>query len=215
MKSTNPKYAPETKPISYELGDIEYPSLSEIKMKPKPGENSFTSRLPVIDRGSKPILGQKISDPNKKMSIKEQEKIIDQILQKEKEVLEIGNELYNVVSAPTTQEHDNSEWFNKQTELEYKMVQKEHELNDTITGLNATVTPDLENQLETLQIEPNNTEETEVLARINAKKNERSEVAKKLENINKQIEAKRLETKEKQKRHLQVSFNFKTQTFSA
>ncbi|XP_031626737.1 ubiquitin carboxyl-terminal hydrolase 8 [Contarinia nasturtii] len=205
--TTNPKYSPKTNVETVELGDIEYPSLSEIKMKPKPDENSFSSRIPNIDRSSKPAFGQKANEqqrPNNLISIKEQEIIFDQILQKEKEVLKIGDELYNVVNVPiTSNDIDPSDWFNKQTELEYKMVQKENELNDTITGLSATTIPDFEGQLETLQINSNNPEESETLARINAKKNEHSENTRKLENISKKIESKISETREKQKRHLQ------------
>lgn len=187
------------------LHDIEYPSLTDIKMKPNPTE-PLSQYVPRIDRSNKPIFGRKSIEQQQPINsvtiIKEREYIYDQILEKERETLEIGNELRNIVNAPMTQnELEQSEWLNKQTELEYKLVQKENELNDTITELSATTTPELETKL---QIDNNNPEMKAGLARLEAKKNEHAENERKIKQRNQEIEEKRKAAREQQKRHLQV-----------
>lgn len=134
---------------------------------------------------------------------KQREMALDKVLQKEKEIMNIGIELSNVVNAPTSNEADTNDWFVKQSELEYKLVQKEDELNETINGLNEATS--FENKIETLQIDNNNPEYFAITARINAKENEHLENEKRLRQKNAEIEEKRKAARELQKRHLQVS----------
>lgn len=133
---------------------------------------------------------------------RQRELILDKVLQKEKEVLSIGTELSNVVNAPASNETERNDWFVKQDELEYKLVQKEDELNETIQGLNEATT--FENKFDTLQIDNNNPEYLEVKARITAKENAHLENEKRLRILS-EIEEKRKAAREQQKRHLQVS----------
>lgn len=197
-------------PPSIVLGDIEYPSLTDIKMKPQPTEKPYDSYVPRIDRSSKPAFGQKSFEQQQPINsvtiVKKREKILDQVLQKEREALKIENELSSIMNATIKQsETEQSEWFDKQTELEYQLVQKENELNDTITELNATTTPELET---TIQNDTVNPEVKAIVARIEAKNNEHSENERRMKQRLQEIEEKRKAAREQQKRHLEVSFFF-------
>lgn len=192
-------------PPTIALGDIEYPSLTDIKMKPKPTEKPYDNYVPRIDRSSKPAFGQKSIEQQQPINsvtiVKKREMILDQVLLKEREALKIENELSSIVNATITQsETEQAEWFEKQNELEYQLVQKENELNDTITELNATTTPELETKIQ------NDPEVKAIVARIEAKVNEHSENERRMKQKLQEIEEKRKAAREQQKRHLEVSF---------
>lgn len=213
MFVTNSKYKTKSidAPPSIVLGDIEYPSLTDIKMKPQPTEKPYDNYVPRIDRSSKPAFGQKSFEQQQPINsvtiVKKREMILDQVLQKEREALKIENELSSIVNATITQsETEQSEWYNKQTELEYELVQKENELNDTITELNAITTPELET---TIQNDTVNVPEVKaIVARIEAKTNEHSENERQIKQNLQELEKKRKAAREQQKRHLEVSFFF-------
>lgn len=209
MYVTNPKFKPKAKYVSAypNVDDIEYPVLGDIKMKPNPTEKPLAQYVPRIDRSSKPQFGQKSmehQEPNNPVAIvQECEMFYDQILEKEHETLKIGEELKNIVNTPNTQnETEQTEWFNKQRELEYKLVQKENELNDTITGLHAIETPELETKL---HVDNFNPEVKTIFARIEKKKNEHSENERRIRQTLQEVEEKRRAAREQEKRHLQVS----------
>lgn len=199
MKTTNPKYEPKPKaaPTQVVVSDIEYPSFSDIKMKPKPTETAF---VPRIDRSSKPIPGQKTFESQQPINpvslVQEREKMLDQVLKKEMEVIELNNELRNVVNARIDpSEQDKSDWFKKQTDLEYKMVQKEAELNDTLEGL-----PD--NDLDSLNI---GAQDPDLYKRFKEKQLAHLGNERKIKEVTTEIEEKRRATKEQEKRHFEVS----------
>lgn len=202
MKTTNPRFAPKKVPqqLYPNLEDIEYTEWDEIKMKPKPTDGFAGRNIPTIDRTSKPSgFGQK---PLTAQQIAlEQEKFYDDVLKKEKEALSVGKEYINTLNMIITpSESDPTEYFNKQTELEYKFFQKENELNDTIT----TVEPELEN-LETIPNTEENPQMGEILARLKAKIEMHTQNKKMLEQVVKTQEELGPATREQQKRHLQVS----------
>ncbi|XP_055300839.1 ubiquitin carboxyl-terminal hydrolase 8 [Sitodiplosis mosellana] len=207
MWVTNPKYKPKSTdaPAIPAVSDIEYPNLGDIKMKPKPTEQP-SSNVPRIDRSNKPIFGQKSIEQQQPINsvsiVQEREKILDQILQKDREALRIGDELSNIVNAPIKQsEAEHDEWLTKQTELEYKLVQKENELNDTIMELSTITTPELENKL---QFDTSNPDVKKIVARIEEKSNEHAEYERRMKQRFQEIEEKRRTAREQQKRHLQL-----------
>lgn len=199
-----------TSTIYPSLSDIEYPSLGDIKMKPK--ENDISKYIPRIDRTSKPMHGQKsINDTSNSFNpvyfAREKEKMYDQALQKEKEVLSIANELNRFVSTTTlTNDVDPTDaWYHKQSELEYKFFQKESELSDTITELNSVNQHEMENQMGTLQIDKQNPEMAEITTRLEAKRREFTQHERKVSETKQAFEDKMIAVRERQKRHLQVS----------
>lgn len=209
MLTTNPQFKPKPKndPTYYDLNEIEYPSFYDIKMKST--EDSFPQNIPRFDRSVKPTIGQKPAEQQKPINyvsiVKEQEMIIDQVLQKEQEALKIGDELSNIVNAPIAQNEDEqNEWFTKQTELEYKFIQKENELNDSIMDLNSTML-DFESKVESLQVRLHQPEVAEIMDRIKKKNNKHSEYDRKIKEMARKIEEKRKAHREKQKRFYQVS----------
>lgn len=210
MKTTNPRYESKqtlTKSLYPPLHDIEYPDVDGIKMKPTqtagvPGGYP----VPAFDRKNKPALGHKnpTAQPGNTISFAlEQEKLYDHVLQKEKEALNVGKEYISTLNATiSVGESDQTEHYNKQTELEYKFIQKENELNDTIME----VEPDLQS-LDALPSHEQNPEASEVLARIKAKREMHTQNKKELEKIGQKREELAPATKEQQKRHLQASYS--------
>lgn len=202
MKTTNPKYdkKKDTSGMYPSLEGIEYPSFENIIMKTTDPEKQ--PLIPRIDRSSKPMLGQKTNDIQQPLNpvalAYEKEKMYDQILAKDKEVLNIGNELTQVVSSTRIpSDADPTELYTKHNELEYKFIQKENELNDTIT--------ELQSDFETLQIDVKNPEVAAINARIDQKAKEHSQYEKKRTETKQQIEERMNAMREQQKRHLQVS----------
>lgn len=208
MRTTNPKFQPKQKApqqLYPNLEDIEYEFEDEIKMKPKQPD---ANQKPRFDRASKPSSGQKPLAPNKPNNILayaiEQENIYDDLLKKENEALTVGNEYISTLKTTITpSESDPTEHFNKQTELEYKLIQKENELNDTIM----TVEPDLES-LDEIPIGDQNPQTSEVLARIREKKKIHTQNKKAIEQVAQKREELGPAAKEQLKRHLQVSRYF-------
>lgn len=209
MHTTNPNYKPRSSLSTqiYPLLDgIEYPSVDDIKMKPK--EITAPKYIPRIDRTSKPIYGQKSTEVpfNPVAMAREKELMYDQVIKQEQEILTIGNELKRYASTPTIpNDVDQTEWYSKQTELENKFFQKEHELNDTICELNAVDQHEVENQMGTLQINKQTPELAELKARLDAKQKQFSQNERKVAETKQEIEAKMNVVRERQKRHLQVS----------
>lgn len=205
MFTTNPKYQP-AKRNSFEksmedLNEIEYPSVLDIKMKNIPSGPNVVVGPPRIDRSSKAAAEQKFIKMNSVDLIKEKENIVDQLLEKDQEVLKISNELTNVLDASNTSVDPvkASELYKKQTELEYKLMQKENELNDTAI------------ELETQAVDQGEYDDTqkehgyeEAFARLQAKEIQHSEMAKKAQENAQALETKRRAAKEHNKRHLQV-----------
>lgn len=191
------------------LQDIEYPDFGDIKMKPKPSER--TPYIPWIDRTNKPNSGPKFMNTQQPINpvalAREKEIMYDQILEKEKEVLTIGTELNRMMSSTNLpNESDPSEWFSKHTELEYKLYQKENELNDTVSELHSVSQQELDEgmNLKTLQINQN-PDFAAIKARIEAKERAHSQFEMKHKEIKQNIEAKSSTVKEQQKRYLEVS----------
>lgn len=209
MHTTNPKFVAkrkDTRPLYPELSGIEYPSEGDIKMKPKPTDQIPSTNRPRIDRGSKPSFGQKnFQQPiNKVSAALQQEKLYDEVLEKEKEALHLGKEYINTLNVPISPSGtDQAELFNKQTELEYKLIQKEHELNDTLT----VVEPELE-PLEAIPSDEQTPELFEISARIDAKREEHAKYKKMREQIDRKREELAPANREQHKRLLQVSYGF-------
>lgn len=212
MYTTNPSYKPKssiTSEIYPRLEGIEYPSVDDIKMKPK--EITTPKYIPRIDRTSKPNSGQKpignTTEPINPITLaREKEMMYDEALKKEQEVLTIGAELKRFASTPTLpNDADKTEWYHKQSELEYKFFQKENELNDTISELNSVNQHEMENQMGTLQINKQSPEYAEITARVEAKRKEFTQNERKVAETKQEIAAKMNVVRERQKRHLQVS----------
>lgn len=211
MHTTNPNYKPKssiTAEIYPKLEGIEYPSFEDIKMKPKDLPNKY---IPRVDRMSKPSYDKKATGnaaaPINPIDLaREKEMIYDQALKKEQEILTIGNELKRYASTPTIpNDVDPSEWYHKQSELEYKFIQKEHELNETISELQAVDQQEVENQMGTLQLNKQNPELAAITARLDVKQKELSQNERKVAETKQVVEAKMNVFRERQKRHLQVS----------
>lgn len=214
MRTTNPRFVKQKQPPSLypDLDDIEYGDLDEIKMKPKQTDGFPNQNKPRIDRTSKPPFGQKsmtAQHPNNIISMAlKHEKFYDDVLKKEKEALNVGTEYIKTLNTTITpSESDQTEHFNKQTELEYKFIQKENELNDTITKIELNL-----ESLETIPSTEQNPEVTALLARVREKQGKHDAYQKQLEQIDRKREELGPATKEQQKRHLQVSQNQHAQT---
>lgn len=209
MKTTNHHYDPrstESSNLYPNLSDIEYPDTDAIKMKPKLDAIKSTY-IPRIDRTVKPTYGKTIDahqQPTNAVALaREKEIIFNQVLEKQKEVITIGDELSRVVSSTTPNEVDQTEWFNRQSELEYKFIQKENELNDTVSELHS-VSQDIESKLSTIQIDQR-PEVDEIEARLQAKERERLQYEQKRLQAKQEIDAKLKVTQERHKRFLEVS----------
>lgn len=214
MHTTYASYTPKsliTPNLYPTLDGIEYPSVDDMTRKPK--QNEPIKYIPRVDRTSKPMPGQKpignAMTPIDPITLaREKEMIYDEALKKEKEVLTIGNELKRFVSTSSVpSDVDKTEWYHKQSELEYKFIQKENELNDTICELNSVDQLEVENQLGTLQIYKQNPEMTEINARLEAKRKEFSQNERAVKETKQEVESKMNIIREQQKRHLQVSFS--------
>lgn len=211
MHTTNPNYKPQssvTADIYPHLEGIEYPSVDDIKMKPK---NIPDKYIPRVNRTNKPSFG-KTSTENATAPIdpialaREKELMYDQALEKEQEILSIGDELNRIASIPKSpNDVDITDWYHRQSVLEYKFIQKEHELNETISELNAVGQQEVENQMETLQISKQNPQFAEIAKRLDIKAREFSQNERKVAETKQVVESKMGVLRERQKRHLQVS----------
>lgn len=141
MLTTDPKYKPKNNLTeTYDnLGDIEYPSLSDIKMKKDSPLNDVTNRLrPSVDRSSKLAAEKAYKEKCKSVSelIKEKEQLIDKALEKEKEALKLEVDLEKTFrEEPTVDESKRREWYEKQTELKYKIMQYDNERDDNVSAI--------------------------------------------------------------------------------
>lgn len=215
MHTTNSNYKPKSSipktlyPL-HELEGIEYPNLDDIKMKPK--ANEPTKYIPRIDRTNKPMQGQKpMGNPSVPIDpvvhARQKEIMYDQALKKEQEVLTIGNELKRTFARASSipNDIDKTKYFDMQRELEYKFIQTENELNDTISELHSVDQHELENQMGTMQIDRQNPEMAEITARIETKRKRLSQSENIVKETKQDIEATMNVVRERQKRHLQVS----------
>lgn len=211
MHTTNPNYKPKssiTADLYPPLDGIEYPSFEDIKMKSK--DTDTGKSIPRVNRANKPLPGQKSIDntsaPISPITLaREKESMYDEALKKEQEVLTIGNQLKQFGSTPTIP-NDESKWFDEQSALEYTFIQKEQELNDTISELRSVDQHEVENHMGTLQIDKQNPEMAEIAARLEAKRKALSQNKHRVKETKQEVEAKMNVIREKQKRHLQVSF---------
>lgn len=220
MYATNPKYRPahlDRKEESFEnLDNIEYPSMTDIKMKADPSKVAQTSRLvPKIDRSKKGVAEQKYlhgRQTNEPMSyIKEKEMLVDDILAKDEEVWKISNELTNVLDASTgiNDPVKASKLIQKQRELEFKLMQKENDLNDTFTELNTVDQIESDKDVAAQTVEAQSQPEfIEATARLQAKTMKHSEMKRKYDDQVMLNELKRMQVQEQQKRHFPVSIYF-------
>lgn len=204
MKTTNPKYSrkleiPELYPS---LQDIEYPSTDHIKMKPNLTEKQ--KYRPRYDRANKPQRWSKSTESNKNPveNARERELEIDIILEKEKELSNIVNEFRNEFTKQVNNT-DQTEWINKQTELEYKLIQKENELNDTIQRYDTVNQHEFEDKFGTIQIEQT-PELATIKATIEAKERQISQYEQKRSETKPDLEEKIKLVKERQKRQLET-----------
>lgn len=211
MYTTNPNYKPKSSMVQNmyptDLERIEYPSLDDIKMKRK--ETEPAKYIPRVDRTNKPMPGQKpmgnASTPIDALELARQKEIMfDQAFKTEQEILTIGNELKrNFVSTTSIpNDVDKTEWFNKQSELEYKFIQKENELNDTINEIQSVDQHELDNQMGTLQIDKKDPELAEINARLETKRNKLSQNKHIVNETKQEVESKMNVVRERQKRHL-------------
>lgn len=140
MITSNPKFKPEISIVeSYEsIDDIEYPSLSDIKMRKDTPLKDVTNRSrPSIDRSSKLAAEKTYKDKWKTPEeiIKEKEQLIDRALQKEKEALKLEADLEQTMrEEPNEDETKRREWYEKQTELQYKIMQYDNERDDNVSN---------------------------------------------------------------------------------
>lgn len=139
MFTTNPKYKPKISFVkSYEdIGDIEYPSLSDIKMKKELPFQDVTNReRPSVDRTSKLAAEKKYTEKWKSVNeiIKVKEQLIDKALEKEKEALKLEADLEQTIrEAPTQDLSKQREWTEKQINLRYKIMQYDNERDDNVS----------------------------------------------------------------------------------
>lgn len=116
MFTTDPKYKPNIKSESYDsVGDIEYPSLSDIKMKRDSPLKDVTNRArPSVDRSSK-LAAEKTYESKWKIfgdMIKKQEQLIDKVLENEKEALKLETDLeQSIREEPIMDEAKRREWY--------------------------------------------------------------------------------------------------------
>lgn len=227
MYATNPKYRPahlDSQEQSFEnLDGIEYPSMNDIKMKTDPSKVAPAARLvPKIDRSKKGVVEQKYLHGRHTIEpmsyIKEKEMLVDDILAKDEEVLKISNELTNVLDASTglNDPAKATELIRKQTELEYKLMQKENDLNDTFTELKTVDQIESDKDVAVRTVEAHSQPDfNEATARLQAKTMKHSEMERKYQEKVMLIEMKRMQVKEQQKRHFPVSMLHSSSPFEA
>lgn len=216
MCTTNPKYMPPRSTSNENdysnLDNIEYPVMTDIKMKTDPSRIVASGPgVPRVDRSSKGVVEQKFLHDKRTLEpmtfIKEKEMLVDDILAKDEEVLMISTELTNVLDASnrTDDPVKATELIRKQTELEYKLMQKENELNDTYIELKTVDQLESDEDVTMPAVSTQSQPEfTEATARLQAKTMKHSEMERRHQQNALLIEAKRLAIKEQHK-HLQVS----------
>lgn len=132
MKTSNPNFRRKTQFISYDdLNEIEYPNLSEIKMKDDPKNIGYSSfKRPSIDRTSK-LAAVNTYNFKKPLTsiIQEQEQLIDQALEHEKEVLRTETDLSAIMME---QDVGTDVSMLRQQELSNTLLQYDHLLDDNV-----------------------------------------------------------------------------------
>lgn len=204
MKTTNPKYKKNSnnEVNSINMDRIEYPNVSDIKMKEKASDGS---PKPRIDRSNKGYAKRKFEDARRPSIdiVKEKEMKFEQAIKKEHEVISISNELENVLISSVTIDDPNKkkEWLDKRLELGNKLVQKESELNDTVRELTFDEPLEFENNLSHLQIT-----QPETLARLKEKESKFNEMEKFRNETKERIEKNWRSTEMQQKRQHEVNY---------
>lgn len=204
MKTTNPKYekSSDNELMSINMDEIEYPNVSDIKMKEKAADGS---PKPSVNRSNKEIAKRKFEDARRPSitvdMVKEKEMKVDQALKKEHEVISISNKLKNVlISGETVNDpNEKKEWFDKRMELGNRLVQKESELNDTFRELEFDEPLEFENNLSQLHIT-----QPETLARLKEKESELDKMEKFRREKKEELDQKWRLTEEQQKRQHEV-----------
>lgn len=138
MFTTDPKYKPKMSSAnSYDsINDIEYPSLSDIKMKKDSPLKDVTNLRPSIDRSSKLAAEKTYNEKWKSVDeiYKEKEQLIDKALEKEKEALKLEADLEQTIrEEPTVDGSKRREWYEKQIELKYKIMQYDNDRDDNVS----------------------------------------------------------------------------------
>uniref|UniRef100_A0A8D8HMY5 Ubiquitin carboxyl-terminal hydrolase n=1 Tax=Culex pipiens TaxID=7175 RepID=A0A8D8HMY5_CULPI len=145
MCCRNPSYVPSTMEFNDDarLEDIEYPNISEIRMK----DDSFGSKpqpnRPAVDRNSKLAALHVYESKSKPITelLEEQEKLMDKSIQNEREMLSTENVLKQIHD---NQENvmDDNEKFEEISTLKYQLMQMEDKQKEFIaenTRLNEQV----------------------------------------------------------------------------
>lgn len=205
MKTTNPKYkqSSSNELDSINMDGIEYPIVSDIKMKEKEADGSPTPR---IDRSNKANAKRKFEGAQRPSTtvdiVKEKEMKFEQAIKKEHEVISISNELENVLVSGVTVNDPNKkkEFFDKRMELGNKLVQKESELNDTVRELKFDEPLEFQHNLNHLEIT-----QPETLARLKEKESELNKMEKFRHEKKEGLEQKWRLTVEHQKRQHEVN----------
>lgn len=205
MKTTNPKYkkSSDKELMSINMDEIEYPNVSDIKMKEKAADGS---PKPRVNRSNKETAKRKFEDARRPSTtvdmVKEKEMKVDQALKKEAEVISISNELKKVLISGETVNDPNKkkEWFDKRIELGNKLLQKESELNDTFRELESDEPMEFENNLSQLHIT-----QPETVARLKQKESELDKMDKFRREKNEELDQKWRLAEERRKRQHEVN----------
>uniref|UniRef100_A0A1Q3F6S7 Ubiquitin carboxyl-terminal hydrolase n=1 Tax=Culex tarsalis TaxID=7177 RepID=A0A1Q3F6S7_CULTA len=134
MCCRNPSYVPSTTEFNDDarLEDVEYPNISEIRMK----DDSFGSQpanRPAIDRNSKVAALHVYENKSKPITelLEEQEKLMDKSIQNEREMLSTENVLKQIHDDPANVLDDNEKMEEIST-LKYKLMQLEDKQQEYI-----------------------------------------------------------------------------------
>lgn len=144
MITTNPNYKREMKTDMSRnlLNDIEYPLLTDIKMKDdtiSEGSPFKNDMRPGVDRRTKLAAMQHYSDMKPIDSIfREKEELTERALEKEKEALKVQRDLREIMQKEQEikGEEEKKKWYDEQQELSYKLMRYENERDDNVSSWN-------------------------------------------------------------------------------
>lgn len=145
MLTLNPNYTPKNVfEMRNIVEDIEYPSLSDIKMKDdtvredSPFKNKTSRVRPNIDRSTKSAALKTHTEKNLVGTIyKEKEQLANKALEKEKEALKVEADLLETITreSATNDDTEKKECFDRQQELSYKLLQFDNERDDNASAI--------------------------------------------------------------------------------
>lgn len=148
MMTTNPNYERQiTNDLYIDIvTDIEYPVITDIKMKNdtiSEGSPYKSQTRPTFDRKTKPIAMQHYDEKKPLDSIfKEKEQLTEKALEKAKQALKVENDLKEIMKKDQDliNETQKKEWYDKQQELSFKLMQFENERDDNVSNIDALLT---------------------------------------------------------------------------